>query len=58
MISIDVWYLESHVVSTKLEIDIAILSLYCVISNHPVTGSIIVTAFSCKFYFYPFLRMT
>ena len=32
--------------------------LYCVISNHPVTGSIMLMDFRFKFYFFPFLLMT
>ena len=57
MISIGLGYLDSHVVSTKFVIYIALLSSYCVISNHPVTGSILVTAFIFIFYFCPFLCM-
>ena len=57
MISIGLGYLDSHVVSTKFVIYIALLSSYCVISNHPVTGSILVTAFIFIFYFCLFLCM-
>ena len=57
-ISLYLDYLDSHVFSTNFAIDIAILWLYCAISNHPVTGLIMVTAFRCKFYFCPFLLMT
>ena len=41
----------NRVVSTKFAIDITIFSSYIVILDHPVTGSIIVTAFIFKFYF-------
>ena len=58
VISIGLGYLDSHIVSTKFAIDIDILSSYCAILNHPVTGLIIVTAFRCKFYFLTFLPMT
>ena len=58
VISIGLWYLDSYVVSTKSAIDISFLSLYLVISNHPVKLSIIVTAFRFRFYFYPFIPMT
>ena len=49
-------YRTSHVVSTKFTIAIAFLSLYYVISNHPVTGSIIVTYFKIRGSF-PFLHI-
>ena len=39
VIFIGIEYLINHIVSTKFAIDIAILSSYCVILNHPVTGS-------------------
>ena len=42
-------YLDSHVVSTKFAIFIALLSSHRKNSNHPVTGSIIVAEFICKF---------
>ena len=58
LISIGIGYLDSHVVSTKFAIDIAHLSSYFAISNHPVTGLIIVTAFRYKFSFFPLLIMT
>ena len=58
MISVVIGYLVNHIVSTKFSIDIAPLFSYCVISNHPVTGSIMVTAFRSKFYFFPYLLMT
>ena len=48
MISTGYGYWTSHAVSTKFAIVIAFLSLYCVTSNHPVTGYIIVTAFKIK----------
>ena len=51
MIFICLGYLVNHVVSTKFAIDIAILLSYFVISNYPVTGSIMVTASIFKFYF-------
>ena len=49
-------YRTIHVVSTKFSIIVAVLSLYWVISNRPVVGSVIVTAFKIKGYF-PFLRI-
>ena len=49
-------YRTSHVVSTKFSIVIAFLLLYCVISNHPVTGYIIVMAFKIRGSL-PFLRI-
>ena len=55
MISIGIGYLDSHVISTKWVISIAVLLLYCVTSNHPVTGSIMVTAFIFVFSFCLFL---
>ena len=58
VISIGLWYLVNHLVTTKFTIDIAILSSYCVILNHPVTGSIMVIDFRINFYFCPFLLMT
>ena len=51
-------YVVNHVVSTKLSIDITLLSSCCIILNHPVIGSILVTAFSFKFYVCTFLLMT
>ena len=51
-------YLVNHTVSTKLAIDIALMSSYCVILNHPVTWSIMVMDFIFKFYFCPFLNLT
>ena len=41
-------YRTSHVVSTKFSIFINFLSLYCIISNHLLTGSIIVTNFNIR----------
>ena len=41
-------YRTSRVVYTKFSITIAFLSLYSVISNHPVTGSIILEVFKIK----------
>ena len=58
MISIGLGYLVKHVFSTNIVIDIAILSSYCVILNHPVTGSIMVTTFRFKIYFFAFIIMT
>ena len=58
VIYIGLGYLDSHVVSTKFDIDIALLSSYCAISNHNVTGSVIVMYFRCKFYFLYFILMT
>ena len=58
LISIGLGYLDSHVVSTKFVIDIALLSSYCAISNHPVTGSRIVTDFRCKFSFLPVILIS
>ena len=49
-------YHTRHVVSTKFEIIISFLSLYYIISNHPVTGSIIETGFKIKYYI-PFLHI-
>ena len=51
MISIGLVYLVNHVVSTEFAIDIAVLSLYCVILNPPVAGYIVVTSFKFKSYF-------
>ena len=58
VISIGLWYLVSHVVSTKFVLDIALLSSYFGILNHPVTGFIMVTVFKFKFYLCTFLHMT
>ena len=41
-------YWNTHVVSTKFAIVVIFLLLYCVTANHPVTGSIIVTAFKIR----------
>ena len=49
-------YRTSHVVYIKFSVVIAFLSLYCVTSNHPVMGSIILTAFNIILYL-PFLRI-
>ena len=57
VIYIGLGYLYSHIVSTKFVIYIDPLLLYCVISKHPVTGSINVTSFRCKFSFRNFLCM-
>ena len=54
MIYVGQGYLVKHIVSTKLAIVIAHLSLYSSISNHPVTGSIKVTALILKFYLFSF----
>ena len=45
MISNGHGYWTSYIVSTKFAIVISFFSLYCVISNHPVMVSIIVTDF-------------
>ena len=58
MISVGLGYIVNHVVSTKFDIDITILSSYCSISDHPITGSIMVTAFRFEFYLCPFLLIT
>ena len=55
MISIGPGYIFNHIVSTKLAIDITFLSSYFVISNYPVTGSIMVTALRFKMYLFLFL---
>ena len=49
MISIGLGYLVNHVVSTMFVIDNTIWSLYCVILNHHVTGSIMVKSFRLSF---------
>ena len=41
-------YLASHIVSTLMTIIVDLLSLQYVISNHPVTGSIMLTHFNIK----------
>ena len=48
MVSIGLGYPDINIVSTKLTIYTTLLSLYFIISNHPVTVSIIVTAFIKK----------
>ena len=58
VIPIGLGYLDIHVVSTKLAIDILLSSSYCYISNHPVIGSITGTDFMGMFYFLPFSCMT
>ena len=58
LIYVGLGYLVHPVVSTKFEIDISLFSSYFVLSKHPVTGSIMLTAFRSKFYFCPFLIMT
>ena len=50
--------LVNYVVSIKLAIDIDLLSLYCVISNHPVEGSIMETPFGFTFSLFPFIVTT
>ena len=50
MISVGLAYIFNHVVSTNFVIYTALLSSYCVILNHPVTGSIKVTAFIFNFF--------
>ena len=54
-ISFGLGYLVSHIVWTKFVIDIALLLLYYVVQNSPVTGSIIVMNFRFKFYFCSFI---
>ena len=49
-------YRTRHVYSTKLAIVIAFLSLYCITSNHPITGSTIVADFNIRGYL-PFLHI-
>ena len=44
-------YLYNHIVSTKSAIIIYFLSQCCIISNHTVTGSIIVTGFKVSISF-------
>ena len=58
VISIILEYLDSHVVSTNFSIDIDILSLYCAISNHPVTGLIIAMNFRCRLMTWAPMRYT
>ena len=55
MIYIGLGYLDSHVVSTKFAIGIALLSLYFILSNHTATGSIVKTALKYIFYLCSFL---
>ena len=45
VIYVGLGYLVNQVVYTKSVIEIAVLSSYCVIFNHPVTGYITVTDF-------------
>ena len=52
--SVGLGYLVNHVVSAKFAIDIALLLSYCAILNHPVKGSIPVTAFIFKLNFFDF----
>ena len=54
VIYVGIGYLDNHVVSSKLAVDIVFLSSYCVISNHHVTGSITVMDIIFNF-FLPFL---
>ena len=58
MIYVGLGYLVKHVVSTKFAIDIAFLLSYYVISNQPVTGSIMEMDFRSNFYFITFIIMT
>ena len=58
VISIGLGYLDTRVVSSKFMIDIALLSWYFDISNHPVTWYITVTDFWYKFSFCPLLHTT
>ena len=45
VISVGLGYIVYHRVSTKFTIYIALLLSYCVILDHPVTGSIMLTGF-------------
>ena len=58
VISVGLGYLVNHIFSTKFAVDITLLLSYCVILNHPVTGSIMVTDFRFKYYLFPVLSMT
>ena len=58
VMSIGIGYLVNYVVSTKFAIIISLLSPYCVILNHLVTGSIMVMAMISKFSFCHFLLVT
>ena len=49
LVFIGIGYLDIRIVSTKFAIDISLVSLYYVISNHHVTVLIIITAFIWKF---------
>ena len=55
VISVDQGYLVFHIASTHFENFITCLSLYCVISNYPVMGSITVTDFRFRSYFFPLI---
>ena len=56
MISVVQGYLVNHLVSTKFMTVIARLLLYCLILDHPIAGSIVVTALNVKFSFFPFYQ--
>ena len=58
MISVGLGYLVNRVFSTKFAVDITIFLSYCVILNHPVTGSIMKTDFRFKCYLFLFPIMT
>ena len=58
VISIGLGYLDRHAIPTKFVIDVVILSLYCVISNNPVTVSLIVTSFRFNVFNCPCLLIT
>ena len=48
-------YLHNHVCSTRFYIISVCMSLYCTISNHPVSRSIIVKSYSMSASWWPFL---
>ena len=58
VISNGLGYLVKHLGYTKFISYIALLYLYCIISNHTVTGCIVVMTFRCKLYFFTFLCTT
>ena len=54
MISVDQGYLVRNVVSTKVMVVIIPQFLYCVVSNHTVTGSTTVATFTLRLSFFFF----
>ena len=58
MVSVGLGYLVNHLVPTQFWVDIAILLSYCVVLDHSVAGSIMVTSFKVKFCFFPVLLIT